>query len=115
MSELDLDAIEARAANAPKGRQQVSDGLVRLEDDAGRLIAVWRREFVTEARPDILALVSRVRELEAREKRVLEVVEWVEGVASEISSVADDQVGQSIVEAYRTITTQVRAELGDPS
>lgn len=88
MTELDLDAIEARA-NA--GVRQ------------------------TTADADILALVSRVRKLEAREKRVREVVEWVEGVASEMSSVADDQVGQSIVDAYRAITTQIRAELGDPS
>jgi len=88
VTELDLDAIEARA-NA--GVRQ------------------------TTADADILALVSRVRKLEAREKRVREVVEWVEGVASEMSSVADDQVGQSIVDAYRAITTQIRAELGDPS
>lgn len=88
MSDLDLDAIEARA-NA--GVRQ------------------------TTADADVLALVARVRELEAREKRVREVVKWVEDVATEMSSVADDQVGQSIVDAYRAITTQIRAELGDPS
>lgn len=88
MTGLDLDAIEARA-NA--GVRQ------------------------TTADADVLALVARVRELEAREKRVREVVKWVEDVATEMSSVADDQVGQSIVDAYRAITTQIRAELSDPS
>ncbi|UAW08341.1 hypothetical protein SEA_WHITNEY_94 [Gordonia phage Whitney] len=65
MSELDLDAIEARAAKRSDPNRTSVNDLVRLQDVDGRLVAVWRREFVDNAHDDIAALVSRVRELEA--------------------------------------------------
>ena len=138
MSELDVDAIEARANAARSGPWKWhwdvfgdgSSSLDYLDGGGGFVLSAhgmhtegWidaddsDAEFIAHARTDIPALVSRVRELEAREKRVREVVKWVEDVATEMSSIADDQVGQSIVDAYayRAITTQIRAELGDPS
>lgn len=137
MSELDVDAIEARANAARSGPWKWhwdvfgdgSSSLDYLDGGGGFVLSAhgmhtegWidaddsDAEFIAHARTDIPALVSRVRELEAREKRVREVVDRVDGVADEVAAVAaQDPVGTAIVEAYRTITTQIRAELEDPS
>ena len=65
MTELDLDAIEARAGKRSDPNRGSINDLVRLQDVDGRLVAVWRREFVDNAHDDVAALVARVRELEA--------------------------------------------------
>ena len=62
---LDLDAIEARASKRSDPHRGSINDLVRLQDVDGRLVAVWRREFVDNAHDDVAALVARVRELEA--------------------------------------------------
>ena len=128
MTELDLDAIEARAEATPYGPWTLDydrhikgagypiwagdgDLVVYADPPGGHYLGVEVAALIVHARSDILALVARVRELEAREKRVREVVDWVDGVADEVAAVAaQDPVVTAIVEAYRTITTQIRAE-----
>ncbi|WKW86374.1 hypothetical protein SEA_BUDSKI_99 [Gordonia phage Budski] len=81
MSELDLDAIEARAQAAPYGPWTVGDEwakglgypmfagdgdlLVYTDPPGGHYLGVEVAEFIAHARTDVPALVSRVRELEA--------------------------------------------------
>lgn len=85
MSELDLDAIEARAeaANAPKGN---------FDWDAGMA-------FADAAWEDIPALVSRVRELEAIIRRVAEYTvgdTTVIRVAGELQDILGDEFPEDL-------------------
>ncbi|AXH49052.1 hypothetical protein SEA_ECLIPTUS_101 [Gordonia phage Ecliptus] len=82
MSELDLDAIEARADAATEESWEIRDGFIyplSIRCSLGG-IKLSDAEFIAHARTDVPALVSRVRDLEAREKRVRTVLDAEEEV-----------------------------------
>jgi hypothetical protein len=87
MSDLDVDAIEARAQATPYGPWEVGewvkglgyaiwagdgDLLVYADPPGGHYLGREVEDLIVNARPDILALVSRIRELEAIVRKVSE-------------------------------------------
>lgn len=76
MSNLDLDAIEARAIEALQ-RMDGSEGVVECNTPGLRAIA--KASYALSA--DIPALVARVRELEAENERLRAELEQAENAA----------------------------------
>lgn len=119
MSELDLDAIEARVSAATGGPWSVYDRgvgyMIALDDSVGdRVLPEGGRtdigyradaEFIAHSRTDVPALIARVRELEAKNTTL--------GVQRVRTADALDRVavyGQRLTEMFPSHT--VHAEVG---
>ncbi|QSL99845.1 hypothetical protein SEA_ODAY_102 [Gordonia phage ODay] len=95
MSELDLDAIEARANAAYVGPwtadpDSYGDIWARAGHEGATVVVsadpalnTADAEFIAHARTDVPALVSRVRELEAAVRRVHEVLDVREAIVAD--------------------------------